>query len=120
MKASESVLNKMSIIKAMLEENDLLTEADEINLDLLEQEFIIYEKCNEDIEKYGITMKDTHGGLKANPALNLRNKSANTILNILKEFCISSKSRKLLLMKDIDGEEKESPLSTYMKSLNIR
>lgn len=112
------VNKRMKAIKKMLSDNDLLTEADEMNLNLLEEEFIVYELCNQDIEKNGVCVLDHRGYTKTNPAMTMRNKSINTILNILKEYSISTKSRKLLLQKNIDVETEETGLKTFMKTLS--
>lgn len=117
MKISKSVENKIKVIRNMLEENGLLNDADEMNLQMLAEEFEVYSMCNKEIEQNGITMKDRTGVLKINPAATMRNRSANTILQILKEFGISTKSRKLLLMKNLDVEHEETPLSEYMKMI---
>lgn len=117
MKISKDVAKKIKVIRQMLEKNGLLNDADEMNLQMLAEEFQVYNMCLQEIEEKGITMLDRVGGLKINPAASMRNRSANTILQILKEFGISTKSRKLLLMKDIDTEHEETPLSQYIKSI---
>lgn len=115
-KVSEEIKKKMEIIRKMLEVNGLLNESDEINLDMLENEFVLYEQCSKAIDKHGLIIPDGRGGLKINPASSARNKCANTILCILKEFGISAKSRKAILEKDVD-EHEESALTTYMKQI---
>ena len=115
-KVSKEIEDKMNVIRKMLGVNGLLNEADELNLDMLEKEFVLYEQCSKAIEKYGLVLSDGRGSMKINPAASARNKSANTILCILKEFGISAKSRKAILEKDVD-EHEESALQTYMKSI---
>lgn len=116
MKVSKEIKEKMRIIRKMLETNGLLNESDEINLDMLENEFVLYDQCTKAIEEHGLIIPDGRGGMKINPASSARNKSANTILCILKEFCISAKSRKAILEKNVDDLE-ESALETYMKTI---
>lgn len=115
-KVSEEIKRKMEIIRNMLEVNGLLNDSDKINLDMLQNEFVLYEQCTKAIDKYGLVIADGRGGMKINPASSARNKCANTILCILKEFGISAKSRKAILEKDVD-EHEESALTTYMKSI---
>ena len=107
---------KIKAIKALLSENDLLTYADELNLELLATQFDIYEDCLKDIEKNGLTIKDKQGSMKANPAANLLNKAMNTILVIFKDFGISAKSRKMLLkaLQETDNEG-DTPLNSFME-----
>ena len=115
-KISKEIEDKMNVIRKMLEVNGLLNESDELNLDMLQNEFVLYEQCTKAIDKHGLIIPDGRGGLKINPASSARNKCANTILCILKEFGISAKSRKAILEKDVD-EHEESALETYMKSI---
>ena len=116
MKVSKEIEDKMNVIRKMLEVNGLLNEADELNLDMLQNEFVLYEQCTKAIDKHGLIIPDGRGGMKINPASSARNKCANTILCILKEFGISAKSRKAILEKDVD-EHEESALTTYMKQI---
>ena len=116
MKISKEIEDKMNVIRKMLEVNGLLNESDELNLDMLQNEFVLYEQCTKAIDKHGLIIPDGRGGLKINPASSARNKCANTILCILKEFGISAKSRKAILEKDVD-EHEESALQTYMKTI---
>lgn len=116
MKVSKEIKNKMSVIRNMLEVNGLLNDADEVNLQLLENEFVLYEKATEAIDEYGVLITDSKGCMKPNPATSIRNKASNTILAILKEFGISTKSRKILLEKPLD-EHEETALTAYMKQI---
>ncbi len=116
MKISKEIEDKMNVIRKMLEVNGLLNESDELNLDMLQNEFILYEQCSKAIDKHGLIMPDGRGGMKINPAASARNKCANTILCILKEFGISAKSRKAILEKDVD-EHEETALTAYMKQI---
>lgn len=116
-KVSKEIEDKMNVIRKMLEVNGLLNESDELNLDMLQNEFVLYEQCTKAIDKYGLIIPDGRGGMKINPAASARNKSSNTILCILKEFGISAKSRKAILEKNVEDNE-ESALSSYMKSIS--
>ena len=118
MKVSREIKEKMKIIRNMLELNGLLNESDEVNLQILENEFVLYEKATEAIEEYGVLITDSKGCIKPNPATSIRNKASNTILAILKEFGISCKSRKILLERGIEEHGEETPLQAYMKTLN--
>lgn len=115
-KVSKEIEDKMNVIRKMLGVNGLLNEADELNLDMLQNEFVLYEQCTKAIDKHGLIIPDGRGGMKINPASSARNKCANTILCILKEFGISAKSRKAILEKNVEDNE-ESALETYMKSI---
>lgn len=105
----------MKKVLKLLKDCNLLEKADEASLTLLGDTYEMYLNCRDDIEKNGITLKGTHNNI-INPSATLQIKCVHTIMAILKDYGISTKSRKMMLNGSTDKDN--SPINQFLEMMN--
>lgn len=110
-KQSEKYIKK--VIK-MLTDFNLLTKADEASLQMLKDTYELYLLCKRDVATNGLVITGANQRLISNPSVNMQLKCVNTMLSILKDFGISSRSRKVL-MANTNDDDNSSPLAQFLE-----
>lgn len=105
---------KRKVLK-MLKDMNLLEGADESSLQLLWDTYEMYLMCREDIKNDGISQVGAHGKT-VHPSATLMLRCTTTMMNIMKDFGVSPKSRQIMFGGVIEDEN--SPLNEFLKSVN--
>lgn len=116
MKYREETKTYLKQVVDLLRDCNLLQAADESSLKLLADTYETYLVCLEDLEKNGIVIYDRKGEVKTNPSTVMQLRCVNIMLNILKDFGISTKSRSYMLKINPDGDQ--SPINKFLDALN--
>lgn len=83
----------------------------DVQLSLLADAFDLYIKSKKEIDKHGLLVKDSRGGLVKNPAISPLNSSALLIEKMLTQFGLTRMAKSKL--KNID-EDSSSPIDEFI------
>lgn len=115
MTISDKTKNYISVIKKQMERLGVLDEADNENLEFLTTQVELYNRALDDLEKNGLTCKDTQNRLVVNPAFNIQRSAMANIIALMKELSISARQRRLLTKDSI--VEEEDPMDLFLEKM---
>lgn len=95
---------------SMLEDMGVLTKADGAALAMLCELKAVFQQATDEIEAHGLMVENGAGGMKANPAVGMRNTIGKNLQSLLSEFGMTPASR---CKVTASPKEKRDPAQDY-------
>lgn len=91
-----------------------IKDVDEYNISLLGDAYELYSNAEKAVLENGLTIFE-NGSTKVNPACSIMIRQQGVILQMLKEYGISAKARRVMIGKQEDELNEDSPLSQFLE-----